>query len=297
MKKWILLFTMMFLMNETHAQLPVPSAGRIVRIPDFQSRFVQPRNIDVWLPEGYSNTEKYAVIYMHDGQMLYDSTLTGNKQEWQVDEVFSALIDEQEIQACIVVGIWNNAEYRHAEYFPEKPLASLDENLRDSIVATWLKGKPLADNYLKFIIHELKPCIDQKFATLPDLDHTFIAGSSMGGLISMYAICEYPDIFKGAACLSTHWPGTFEQNDFIPQAFNWYLTENLPDPASHQFYFDYGTETLDSLYEKHQLVIDKTMILKGYDHTNRITLKFPGEDHPERSWAKRLHTPFIFLLK
>ena len=70
-------------------------------------------------------------------------------------------------------------------------------------------GKIQSDNYLKFLVKELKPFIDSSFSTLKDQQNTFIAGSSMGGLISMYAICEYPLVFGGAACLSTHWPGIF----------------------------------------------------------------------------------------
>ena len=68
------------------------SSGRIRRLPDFQSRLVAPRNVDVWLPSGYSSSKKYAVLYMHDGQMLFDSTSTWNHKEWQVDETMGRLI-------------------------------------------------------------------------------------------------------------------------------------------------------------------------------------------------------------
>ena len=95
------------------------SSGKVVRIENFQSKFVAARNVDVWLPEGYSPAKKYNVVYMHDGQMLFDSTQTWNKKEWKVDEVFSKLISEKKIEDCIVVGIWNNGAERIAEYFPQ----------------------------------------------------------------------------------------------------------------------------------------------------------------------------------
>lgn len=67
-------------------------------------------------------------------------------------------------------------------------------------------GLPISDHYLEFLVAELKPFIDSQYRTLPGQPHTFIMGSSMGGLISLYATLEYPHIFAGAGCLSTHWP-------------------------------------------------------------------------------------------
>lgn len=154
-----------------------------------------------------------------------------------------------------------------------------------------------SDNYLKFIVEELKPLIDQKYATKPEKEFTVIAGSSMGGLISMYAICEYPEIFSRAACISTHWPGTFTlENNPIPDAFVSYLSKNLPDPNSHKIYFDYGTATLDALYEPCQMKVDSVMKFKGYSSENWTTRKFEGENHTENAWKKRLDIPVTFLL-
>jgi enterochelin esterase-like enzyme len=120
----------------------------------------------------------------------------------------------------------------------------------------------------------------------------------MGGLISMYAICEYPDVFGGAACISTHWPGTFKaQNNPVPKAFLAYLTDHLPSPENHKFYFDYGTKTLDAMYKPYQMKADEIMKKKGYTNANWITREFPGEDHSERAWRKRIEIPLTFLLK
>ena len=162
-----------------------------------------------------------------------------------------------------------------------------------------LFGAPIqSDKYLKFLVKELKPFIDQKFSTLSDAPNTFIAGSSMGGLISMYAICEYPQIFGGAACLSTHWIGIFtDQNNPIPRVFMNYLQKNLPNPRTHKIYFDYGTATLDSFYKPFQQEADAIMQRKGFDSLHWLTREFVGEDHSEKAWRKRLSIPLQFLLK
>jgi enterochelin esterase-like enzyme len=288
-----------------YAQLPKVACGTIKRLENFPSKFVDPRNVDIWLPEGYSPDKKYAVLYMHDGLSLFDSTLTWNKQEWGVDEIMCKLMSEQKIRDCIVVGIWNNGVKRHPEYFPQKPFYSLSQENQQKILAmgrdkgTPLLGDgPLSDNYLKFLVDELKPYIDTHFSTLRDQRNTFVAGSSMGGLISIYAICEYPDVFGGAACLSTHWPGTYETtNTPAPPAFFSYLKKHLPSPGNHKIYFDHGTETLDAQYKPYQLQADSIMRASGYDSKNWITREYPGADHSERSWHKRLDVPLLFLLK
>lgn len=303
------LFLTLFLGNllSLHAQNPIPDVmeGKIEHLENFSSKFVTPRNIDIWLPKGYSSKQKYAVLYMHDGQMLYDATTTWNKQAWDVDDVASQLMNEKKTKNFIVVGVWNGGETRHKDYFPQKPYESLSQLQKDFVVAELQKMgrtkevfQPVSDNYLKFLVTELKPYIDSHFSVKTDKENTFIAGSSMGGLISMYAICEYPQIFGGAACLSTHWPGIFSmENNPIPQAFYSYLSEKLPDPKSHKMYFDYGTATLDALYPPLQAEVDKIMQQKGFTKENWQTLKFEGEDHSERAWNKRLNIPLIYLLK
>ena len=281
------------------------ASGTVERIDSFASEFIPARNIDIWLPDGYSDNLQYAVLYMHDGQMLFDSITTWNKQEWTVDETMGRLLEEGSLPNTIVVGIWNT-EFRHSEYFPGIPFTFLPEAYQDSLLQphpedesqTLFKSGIASDNYLKFIVQELKPAIDQRYSTLSDQSNTFIAGSSMGGLISMYAICEYPEVFGGAACLSTHWIGIFDSvNNPIPQAFEDYLTEHLPDPRDHKLYFDYGTETLDAFYEPFQLNIDTVMMEGSFDEQNWITRKFDGANHSERAWASRLEIPLRFLLE
>ena len=286
-------------------QIPVVSSGKIIRLENFQSQFVTARNIDIWLPEGFSKSKKYDVLYMHDGQMLFDSSTTWNHQSWEVDEVIGKLLKEKKIRDLIVVGIWNGGTTRHGDYFPQKPFESLTKVQQDTLygsnrpagTSVFNGVKVKSDGYLKFIVTELKPYIDQNYPTRKGRKSTFIAGSSMGGLISLYAICEYPKVFGGAACLSTHWPGVFAmENNPVPAAFMAYLNTRLPDPSTHRIYFDYGTGTLDAMYPPLQKEVDLLMIEHGYTSKNWITKEFEGEDHSEKAWSKRLSVPLIFLL-
>ncbi len=286
-------------------QIPNVVSGKIERIANFQSEYVTPRNIDVWLPEGYSDANRYSVLYMHDGQMLYDPDISWNKQAWNIDDVATELFKTDKVKKFIVVGIWNGGQTRHPDYFPEKPFNQMSKVEKDTVVAQLQRvGRtkeifnPQSDNYLKFIVSELKPFIDKKYSVYTNREHTFIAGSSMGGLISVYAICEYPDVFCGAACLSTHWIGTFtKENNPVPNSMIDYLSRNLPKPESHKIYFDCGDQTLDALYPSLQRKVDSIMVSNGYSDKNWQTRYFPGEDHSEKSWSKRLNVPLEFLFK
>ncbi|MEQ1641828.1 MAG: alpha/beta hydrolase-fold protein [Pyrinomonadaceae bacterium] len=282
------------------AQLPSVSSGTLRRVERFPSNFVDPRNIDVWLPAGYSTRRKYAVLYMHDGQMLFDAATTWNKQEWRVDETVGPLIKDRKIREVIVVGIWNNGDYRHSEYYPQKTLNYLPTETRDHITKDSLKNEARADNYLKFLVQELKPYIDKNFSTKKDRDNTLIMGSSMGGLISIYAICEYPNVFGGAAGVSTHLPMVTDPLvpgiEKVPSSFRQYLDRHLPSADTHRVYFDHGDKTLDALYPPLQKMVDDIMRSKGFTSKSWLTRVFPGEDHSETSWAKRLDIPVRFLL-
>ena len=286
------------------AQVLKVTSGKIERIENFSSKFVDARNVDVWLPEGYSQTEKYAVLYMHDGQMLFDPKTTWNKLAWQVDSITGKLIAENKIQKMIIVGIWNNGQKRHPEYFPKKVYRSFSVEQKKFISDILIERKridgefnPISDIYLKFLVKELKPYIDKNYATYTDRKHTFIAGASMGGLISLYAICEYPKVFGGAACLSTHWTGIYQNNDNpIPDAIISYLKKRLPNPKKNKIYFDYGDKTLDSLYRPWQQKVDIVMKSKGFTSKNWSTQFFAGKDHSEPSWRDRFYLPMEFLL-
>lgn len=291
---------------DAFAQQPTPSSGQIVQTINFASKYVPARNVDVWLPDNYSASKTYAVLYMHDGQMLFDSSITWNKQEWGVDETLNQLMQQKKIRDCIVVGVWNGGKSRHPEYFPQKPFEALSKEEQKLVYSAYrsggqsiFSGLPISsDNYLKFLVEELKPFIDKTYSTKTDASNTFVTGSSMGGLISLYALCEYPTIFGGAACLSTHWPGLLSmENNPVPAVFFSYLKQHLPSAKQHRIYFDHGTETLDSMYASLQLQVDAIMKQKKYKPSNWISRSWPGQDHSEKSWRSRLEVPVTFLLK
>jgi len=278
------------------------ASGKLMRVTDFPSNYITPRNVDIWLPENYSKDKKYSVLYMHDGQMLFDASTTWNKQEWKVDEVASKLMKEGKVQDFIVVAPWNISEIRWQDYFPQKAFSYLNAETQKNIRAEAKKNKFNlafnADNYLKFLTEELKPYIDQTYATKTNRENTFVAGSSMGGLISMYAMCEYPEIFGAAACISTHWVGLMPmENNPFPAAFFAYMSENVPSPTTHRFYFDYGNKTLDQYYPQYAETVNAIFKKKGYTDENYKNLFFEDADHSEDSWQKRLDIPFTFLLK
>lgn len=265
--------------------------GVVSRHADFPSRHVAPRYVDVWCPPANATTPaiRYPVIYMHDGQNLFDPALSFIGVDWGMDEAVTRLIRDTGQPGAIVVGIWNSP-LRWREYMPHKPLVTPAERQLLARFVEQAGGEPLSEPYLKFLVEELKPFIDATYPTLPDRSHTFAMGSSMGGLISLYALIEYPDIFGGAACLSTHWPAG---EDALVDS----LGAALPQAGRHKLYFDFGTETLDAAYEPYQRRMDGWAKRAGYqaDH-DWLTRKFDGAEHSERAWRARVDVPLAFLL-
>ena len=264
----------------------------IQRHANLPSQFVPARHIDVWLPDSYNTYPemRYSVLYMHDGQNLFDSKTATHGETWGVAEALARLIATNEARPTIIVGIFSSRG-RWPEYLPQRPLAhshgaKLLEKFKDS-----LPFPISSDNYLRFLVEELKPFIDKTYRTKIGQAETFIMGSSMGGLISLYALCEYPDVFAGAGCLSTHWPAV--EGIILP-----YLEEALPQAGRHKLYFDYGTETLDALYEPLQKPVDVLMATKGYKAgQDWLTRRFEGAEHNEAAWRARINLPLTFLLQ
>jgi pimeloyl-ACP methyl ester carboxylesterase len=281
------------------------SAGTIVDLGVLRSRYADPRRVVVWLPPGYSRRgQKYSVLYMHDGQNLFDKATAGYGMEWEIDEHLSRLIAEKKVRPTIVVGIWNTPK-RLQEYVPSKAFNGLPPEYRAKVRALY-GGDPLSDGYLKFIVRELRPMIDRKFNVKTDRPNTAIMGSSMGALISLYAIDEYPQIFGAAGMMSTHWPLVInpdgkpvsqEDYDVVSATFERYLAPALPSPSTHRLYFDHGTETLDAIYKQYQDRVDTVVAKRGYRQgVNWLTRNYPGQKHNEISWASRVDVPLTFLL-
>ena len=275
--------------------IPTVTHGTLERIPEFKSQFITPRDIAVCLPDGYQTGDSCDVLYMHDGNMLFDATTTWNRQEWQVDEVMDSLIQAGKIRPCIVVGVYNTDD-RLTEYFPEKTWQHVPEADRNKAKLDKLTG----DAYLKFIVEELKPYIDERYKPLTSREHTFMMGSSMGGLISLYALCEYPQVFGGVACLSSHLsmghlPDGFKGDPWAT-GFREYVNQHLPEANSSLIYMDHGTKDFDADYGEYQTLLDSVITAKGWDKDHYRSLVFDGHGHKETYWAERLDQPLLFLL-
>ena len=176
-----------------------------IRWDDFPSQFISTRPIDIWLPPSYLTEpdKHYPVLYMHDGQNLFNKKEAFAKVDWGVVPALRRLVKQGKSREAIIMGIWNT-EKRFQELLPWKPLS---ETKRGQFLYQKHQheiGEVSSDGYLKHLVEEVKPRIDAQFRTLPGQSDTFVMGSSMGGLISLYAICAYPQVFGGAGCVSTH---------------------------------------------------------------------------------------------
>lgn len=303
MKNFLLLFIAIFTLScKNQSNQPSMNPIKLDLQPEsfllyknFPSKYIESRTVEVWLPKQYEQTESLPVLYMFDGQHIFHGTQGWNgayNQGWQVDKTLDSLINKGVIPPTIVVGIFNSPN-RMSDYMPTQPKDLVQQRIAATTHEWYQVFKtipPQSDAQLKFVVEELKPFIDTHFKTKKDRNNTFVAGSSMGGLLSAYAICEYPEIFGGAACFSTHWLP-------LDAVFLEYFKTNLPAPATHRIYFDYGTEELDAEYEPFQKIADAAMEKHGFEkNKNWMTKKFEGAKHHEDDWRERFHIPMTFLL-
>lgn len=267
-------------------------SGVLHRYIGFTSQHVGQRTVDVWCPPGYDAAGDvcFPVLYMHDGQNIFDPALAYTGVDWGIDEAVMRLMERDGLPGLIVVGVWNSGEGRWLDYMPQRPAqlpavqAAFDQWGRAA------GSQVRSDSYLKFLVEELKPFIDTTYRTLPDQSHTLVMGSSMGGLISLYALEQYPHVFGGAGCLSTHWPAG---GDSLVDD----LAGHLPAPGAHRLYFDYGTATLDAQYEPFQQRMDGHLVAAGYTRdADWMTRKCEGAEHNEAAWRARVDVPLRFLL-
>ncbi len=285
------------------------AVGRFIDIDVFPSQFISPRKVRIWLPPDYNDQERYDSLYMHDGQNLFEPAASFAHGAWDVDKHVLALTEANTIRPTIVIAIWNGQTYRSREYGPQKPIETLPSELQARVPRPSADGgtSPQADAYIQFIAEELVPYIDQHFPTIAQRDHRFLMGSSMGGLISLYALSTYPTLFGGAACLSTHWiiatnlilttPPDRPTLSIIAQSYRTWLQQHLPPAGHHKIYFDHGDQGLDALYGEHQQQVDQLMREKRYQQDKDwVTRYFAGADHNEQAWRARLAEPLRFLL-
>lgn len=278
--------------------------GHIDYYPQFESKHFASRDVLVWIPEDYSAEKEYAVLYMHDGQMLFDKNTSWNKQSWEIDSLAHTLISSGRTAPFIVVGIDNCDKTRLLDYLPRRVFDYLpEEELQKHDMVS--PDMIVSDNYLKFLVEELKPFIDSKYPTKKEAEYTAVAGSSAGGLISLYALCEYPDIFGAAACLSTHTPMALSESyeEMTKDAPVWskalrdYLDEYRPAANSVKLYMDCGDQTLDAIYPIYQAKVDSLFQSYGWDEEHYQSHVFAGHKHDENSWKSRFDIALSEIFK
>jgi len=231
---------------------------------------LKPRDVIVWLPPGYeSNSEKrYPVLYMHDGQNLFDPNTSFQGLDWQVDETADSLIKNNEIDPMIIVGIYNTSD-RNEEY----------------------SDTPLGKKYANFLINKLKLFIDKNYRTLPGAINTAVGGSSMGGLISFILVWEHPQIFSKAICMSPAFK--IDQIDYIKQ-----VKQHTGSKNNIRIYIYNGG--LDLEKELQPGIDEMVNILKKKDYVPDIDLfwfKEKTASHNESAWAQYFWQPLKIFYK
>ncbi len=239
--------------------------GNIIYHREFYSpQLNNHRDIIVWLPPSYSenNGEKYPVLYLHDGQNVFDPSTSYLGVDWQLDETVTKLIEEEKIKEIIMVGI-NCTDDRTSEFSP----------------------KQNGEKYSRFLIDTVKPFIDSTYHTLTDPGSTAVMGSSMGGIISFHLAWEYPDIFSMAGCLS---PAFLVDNKEIVKR-----TKKPKHQESIKLVILNGSVGLEA--ELQPAITDMVDVLKSNSFKNLIYKIFEGAEHNEAAWAKQVEIPLVYF--
>lgn len=235
------------------------------------------RKIWIYLPPGYDESDKhYPVMYMHDGQNLFDSSLSFSG-EWEVDETLNKLYQEKGI-AMIVIGIDNGGNKRLDEYSPWK-----NEKY----------GGGEGEAYVDFIVNDLKPYVDKNYKTIANKNQTAIMGSSMGGLISYYAALKAPDVFGKIGVFSpAFW--------FSNESFTYAKTNgNIKDTKMYLLAGDKEGEkvAIDEINQTVKGINDMVKILKqeGFTPDNITTKVVPDGLHNEKMWRENFEEAVLWL--
>lgn len=266
LKQWLIMFgillnTFTFLAQSTKS-LNVSSFQ--IKAPQLQTE----KKIWVYLPTDYNTSNKsYQVIYMHDAQNLFDAE-TSFVGEWNVDEY----LDFIGANEAIVVGIEHGNEKRKHELTP---------------FTNEKHGGGKADDYLKFIIKELKPRVDNSYRTLKNPENTIIFGSSLGGLVSFYAVIKHPDVFGKAGVFSpSFW--------FSDQIYNYVMDSEIKPYV--KFYFMSGDKESDFMVSDMEKMI-ALLLEKGVstDHIKKRIIK--DGQHNEKLWRENFPDAYQWLIR
>lgn len=291
--------------------IPQVKPGKAVRLIISSRIMDEKMTADVWFPKSYDDgsADRHPVIYAHDGQNLFDPSLCFAGVAWELDMAASVVELNNAVRAPIIVGIHNRGarNMRANDYFPEKALSYMsDDDLVSSNIRETCAAGFFGDRHAAFVATELKPLVDSLWRTRPDPGNTFAMGSSMGALASLYLLCEYPDVFGGAACLSTHWIGSLKMNsDYSLEddpacaaALLAYMDASLPAPGNRKLYLDQGTADWDAAYSGYETQARKIADRHGYsaDMATLMTYDAVGAGHNEWYWQQRADRPLKFLL-
>lgn len=276
--------------------------GRFDEMQIAASATMPATGITIWLPPGYeAGKTRYPVVYMHDAQNLFFPERSGFNKVWAADKSALRLIAAKKLSPFIIVGINHPGDARYAQYFPQALRDAAPPELRGKIDA--MTKQPIyGDAYLRWLTGTLKPMIDLSYRTKKDRDHTAIAGSSMGGLISCYAFTRYPKVFGRAACVSTHWPlinpddaGAYKAE--IVKLWSDEFAHGLGKPEGRRLWMDHGDKTLDAYYPPWQADISKSVAaLSWREGTDFAARDYPGAEHEENAWAARMDEIFGWTL-
>ena len=237
----------------------------------------------MYLPPGYEEDgeRRYPVLYMHDGQNIFDAATSFIGVEWGVDETLERMIGQGQVEPLIVVGIYNTDE-REFEYTPTQDARSG-------------KGGG-ASRYADFIVDELKPYIDATYRTLPEREHTGVMGSSLGGIASLYIAWTHPDVFSRVGAMSTaYW---WSNSQILT------MLEGLTPPPGVMVWLDMGTaedksdtngDDVPDIIEQHRRARN-ILMEKGLAIPRRLRyIEDEGAVHNERAWAARFPQAVEFL--
>lgn len=255
--------------------------GNIQRHRGFRSKILaNRRDVLVYLPRGYSrfSQQRYPVLYLQDGQNVFDAATSFSNVEWGVDEAAQRLIRKDLIEPLIIVAIANTGEERIHEYAPTRGVI-------DSTAPRKKRSRGLARHYARFLIEELKPYIDKKYRTRPEAEFTGLGGSSLGGLLTLSLGLWFPNVFTRIIAMS---PSVWWDDQVIVKMVN-KLDQKLP----LKIWLDTGTN--EPGWERAR-VLCEALIEKGWHLFDDLEYhEIEGGDHSEAAWAARVDYALRFL--
>ena len=277
---------------------------RVDRYAHFASQFVIPRDVTVWVPQAcLAGDRPCKVLYMMDGQNVFSpSPYSG--ADWGIADVLPGLINDGRVPPTIVVAV-DNVDARTAEYMPQRVYGRMPTDYQARVRAFENDAAPNSDNFLKFLVSELKPFIDKTYVTVTGPEGTAIMGSSMGAHIALYAQGEYPQVFGASASLSMPWLMASWAKDPIGVAADratvtagwraWLKTTGL-QPGRNRIYTDQGTVGLDGEFTPYMESATTMLLNNGWSPANFASRVFAGAEHSEKDWRKRIEIPLVFVL-